>query len=127
VSGVSGSGTDRIEFKIVDRNIEQQIEVFKPHIVGITSVSQNYNRAIKYARIAKKYGLPVIIGGIHISALPATLSSDMDVGVIGESEEAIIELMNLFWEEGHFHKAKLAKICGIVFRNESETIVTESL
>jgi hypothetical protein len=38
---------------------------------------------IEYARIAKEYNLPVIVGGVHISAMPFTLTSDMDLGVIG--------------------------------------------
>lgn len=37
-------GQDHIEFSIVDRDIEKEIHQFEPDIVGITSVSQNYNR-----------------------------------------------------------------------------------
>ena len=116
-------GPDRIEFKIVDRDIEQQIKKFKPHIIGITSVSQNYNKAIKYARIAKEYSLAVIMGGVHISALPSTLSSDMDVGVIGEGEHTIIDIFNLFTNEGHFDKKRLVQVEGVVFRDDENRIV----
>jgi radical SAM superfamily enzyme YgiQ (UPF0313 family) len=117
-------GADRFEFKIVDRRIEEEIKEFNPDIVGISSVSQNYNRAIEYARIAKKYNLPVIVGGVHISALPSTLTSDMDVGVIGEGEETIIDLFNLFEEQRHFNEKALADIKGIVFGKEGEIVVT---
>lgn len=88
-------------------------------------MTQNYNRAIGYAKIAKRYELPVIIGGVHISALPSTLTSDMDVGVIGEGEETIIDLFNLFEEKGHFHKHELENINGVVFRRNDELIVTK--
>ena len=119
-------GHEHIEFKIVDRQIEEQIKTFKPHIVGITSVSQNYNRAIEYARVAKKYSLPVVIGGVHISALPSTLTSDMDVGVIGEGEDTIVELFDLFAKKGSFDRKELAKIEGVVFRDaEKRIIITE--
>jgi len=118
-------GPDYIKFKIVDRDIEQEINKFKPNIIGITSVSQNYNRAIEYAKIAKKYNLQVIIGGVHISALPSTLTSNMDVGVIDEGEETIIDLFNLFEEKGHFDKNELAKIDGVVFRKNGKLIVTK--
>ena len=118
-------GPDCIEFKIIDRDIEQYIKTFKPHIIGITSVSQNYNRAVKYARIAKNYNLPVIMGGVHISALPSTLSSDMDVGVIGEGEKNIIDLFNLFLEKGHFDKEGLEKLSGVVFRRDDKIVVIE--
>jgi len=118
-------GPDCIKFKIVDRDVEQHIKTFKPHIVGITSVSQNYNMAVKYARVAKNYGLPIIMGGVHISALPSTLSSDMDVGVIGEGEKTIIDLLHLFLEKGHFDKEGLKRLGGVVFKREDKIVVTE--
>jgi len=118
-------GQDYIDFKVVDRDIRQAISEFKPTIVGITSVSQNYNKAIKYAGIAKKYSLPVIMGGIHISTLPSTLTEDMDVGVIGEGEQAIVELFSLFEEDGYFDRDKLENISGVVFRKNSKLIVTK--
>lgn len=116
-------GPNRIEFKIIDRGIEEEIKAFKPDIIGISSVSQNYNRAIEYARIAKKYKLPVIVGGVHISALPCTLTRDMDVGVIGEGEAAIVDLFNLFMKEGHFDTKALPKLHGVVFRDREDRIV----
>ena len=117
-------GPDHIKFKIVDRAIENAIKEFSPDIIGISSVSQNYNRAIEYARIAKRYNLPVIIGGVHISALPSTLTNDMDVGVIGEGEETIIDIINLFAGKRHFDEKRLSKIEGIVFRTKGEIVVT---
>ncbi len=116
-------GPEHIDFKIVDRQVEEQIKTFKPHIIGITSVSQNYGRAIEHAKIAKKYNLPVIIGGVHISALPATLTNDMDVGVIGEGEGAIVDLFKLFEKKGQLDKKELATLEGIVFRNSENKIV----
>ena len=77
-------GDDAFKFKIIDRDVREAIKNFSPDVVGITSVSQNFNYAIKYAKIAKKYKLPVLIGGTHISVLPNTLTKEMDVAVIGE-------------------------------------------
>ena len=36
-------GQNTFNFKVIDNNIEKEILDFKPDIVGITSVSQNYN------------------------------------------------------------------------------------
>lgn len=118
-------GPDRFKFKIIDRAVEEQTKEFKPDLVGISSVSQNYNRAIEYAKIAKGYNLPVVMGGVHISALPSTLTNDMDVGVIGEGEETIIELVELFLRKGFWDKEELAKVNGIVFRKGEDIILTE--
>jgi len=118
-------GSDLVEFKTVSRDIAREVNSFKPDIVGITSVSQNYNRAIKHAQTCKKYDLPVIIGGPHISALPSTLTSDMDVGVIEEGEETIIDLLSLFLKRGCFDKGELHNVDGIVFRRDNELVITK--
>ena len=56
-------GEDAIKCKIVETDVEKEIQRFRPDIVGITSVSKNYSKAIEYAKIAKKYELPTIVGG----------------------------------------------------------------
>lgn len=109
-------GNNLIKFKVVEDNIENEIVIFKPNIVGISSVSANYNLAIKYSIIAKKYGVPVIVGGPHISMLPYSLTEDMDVGVLGEGEETICDLFELYKNTGVFDKQKLKFIEGIIFR-----------
>jgi len=118
-------GDDCIEFKIINHSVEQEIAAFQPDIVGITSVSQNYNRAIEYASMAKQHNLSVIMGGVHISALPSTLTSDMDVGVIGEGEETIVDLIGIYLEDGSFDEAHLSDIKGIVFRKSGKIFLTE--
>jgi anaerobic magnesium-protoporphyrin IX monomethyl ester cyclase len=117
-------GYNNVQIKIVRGGIEQQIDKFRPDIIGITSLSNRYNRAMRCAKIAKEYGLPVIIGGMHISVLPANLTSDMDVGVIGEGEETILELVKLFREKGNFDRNELENIDGVVFNRDNKLIVT---
>lgn len=117
-------GHNSIMFKIIDRDIGKEINEFRPDIIGITSVSRNYNWAIRYARIAKEYGLPVIMGGMHISLLPSTLTSDMDVGVIGEGEETVVDLVRLFCDKGSLDRNELDNIDGVAFRRDDKLIVT---
>jgi radical SAM superfamily enzyme YgiQ (UPF0313 family) len=100
------------------------ISEFMPDIVCITSVTQNFNLAIKYAAIAKSHGLPVINGGIHISMLPSSLSPDMDVGCIGEGERTIIDLITLFMRTGRFLPNDLAQIKGIVYHDGTKRAIT---
>lgn len=118
-------GHHAIKFKIVNDDLEKEIKKFKPHLVGMTSVSQNYNLAIRYAKIAKKYGLPVIMGGIHITTLPSTLTDEMDIGVIGEGEQTIIELFDLFKKGKLLHKKNLKKIKGIAFKENGKVVLTK--
>jgi radical SAM superfamily enzyme YgiQ (UPF0313 family) len=118
-------GRNSMKFKIVNQNIEEEINNFKPHIVGITSTTKNYGKAINYAEIAKKHGLLVIIGGVHISTLPLSMTNNMDIAVIGEGERTIIELFNIFEKHENFENDTLKKIDGIAFRNNGKFIQTK--
>lgn len=117
-------GDSLIEFKIVESEIDEHLKSFKPDIVGISAVSPNFNRAIEYAKSVRKYDLPVIVGGVHISMLPASLTRDMDVGVLGEGEETICELIELFKEGEFFNEARLKQVEGIVFRSKDGLLHT---
>lgn len=83
------------DIRIVDRDVKAEISTYSPHIVGITAVSQNYNYAKQDAAWAKAAGAFVIIGGMHISSLPGTMTPDMDVAVIGEGERVICDLLEM--------------------------------
>jgi radical SAM superfamily enzyme YgiQ (UPF0313 family) len=116
-------GKSFFEFKAIDSGIKTAIPEFKPDLVCLTSVTQNYHVVKACAAEAKSHNLPVIIGGIHISMLPGTLSSDMDVGCIGEGEKTIVDLLSLFISKGRFLKDDLAQIKGIVY-HDAQGIVT---
>ena len=113
---------DKIECRVVEGNIEREILEFKPDIVGISAVTQNYNMAVACAAIAKKRGIAVICGGIHISMMPMSLATDMDVGVIGEGEETLCELYGLFRAERKFPKEALKNVKGVAYWNEPGTV-----
>lgn len=117
-------GYNHIDIKIVQQDIEQEINRFRPDLIGISSLSTNYGTAIRCARIAKEHGLPVIIGGQHISLLPSTLTSDMDVGVIGEGEETLVDLVKLFCDKGNLDRNELEKIDGVFFRRDGKLVMT---
>lgn len=118
-------GEENIEFKIINDNIEHEIKNFKPDIVGISVVSQNYNKAIAYAKIAKGHGLPVICGGVHISMMFSSLTKDMDVGVVGEGEETICDLFEIFSRKGKFDNDDLQKIKGIIYWDNDRIAATD--
>jgi len=112
-----------VEIKIVSSNIPKAIKSFRPDIVGITSVSQNYNYAKSYAVIAKQAGLPVIIGGMHISALPYSMTKDMDIAVIGEGERTIVEVIDRLTSPKGIKD--LSDVKGIAFRVNDHSFFTE--
>jgi len=113
-----------LKIKLINRDVEKHIQSFKPHIVGITAVSQNFGHAIRYAKLVHSYRLPTMMGGIHISMMPRSFTKDMDVGCIGEGELTIIRLINVFFEYKGFPPAELEKINGIVFWKNGKLIQT---
>ena len=119
-------GQDTFEFRIVYNHVAKELADFHPDVVGIRCVSQNYNWARKYAQMAKRQGLPVLMGGVHISAMPTSLSDDMDVAVIGEGEETIVELMRLFIARGRFDVDHLSDIRGIAYWRDGQLAFTEA-
>jgi len=116
-------GNDFFQFKIINRAVEEEIKKFKPDLVGISSVSQNYNLAIEYARTAKKYHRPVIIGGFHISMMSSSLTKDMEVGIIGEGEETICELLESFERKKRFDWGEMQKIKGVIYWGDKDKII----
>ncbi len=76
--------------------VEEEIEKFKPDLVGLTvPVSSAINNVLNYAKIAKKYGCTTVIGGWHPTlAVEQTLSSPwIDILVRGEGEFTFRELI----------------------------------
>lgn len=120
-------GDTGFHFKVAHSNIEDELDGFKPQVVGISCVSQNYGLARDYAQQAHERGISVIIGGVHISFLPQTLSKCMNVGCIGEGEDTIIDLMRVFLTHKGFPAAALEEIPGIVYWGEDGALRQTSI
>ena len=111
---------------IIDNASIDEMDRYKPDIIGISSVSQNFDRAIKTAKTIKSmFDIPVIIGGAHITALPHTIPNCFDIGVLREGEQTMLELIDAYDRQGLEHTA-LEKIKGIVFRENGKITITES-
>jgi radical SAM superfamily enzyme YgiQ (UPF0313 family) len=103
-----------IEFRISDSAIIEEIESFRPKLVGISSVSQNFNIAKKYAEFCENQGIPVIMGGIHVSELPECLPGSTIVACRHEGEHTFVKLIKAFLDE-KFSPEFLTDIPGISF------------
>jgi radical SAM superfamily enzyme YgiQ (UPF0313 family) len=116
-------GREKFEFRYMTSSLQDELTSFRPEVVVISAITPNFGYASEYARIAKKEGLPVIVGGMHISAVPESLTEHMDIGCIGEGEETFLELMRLFIDSGCFPAKELAEIKGIVFFDKSGRLI----
>ena len=78
--------------------IKQEVKRLNPEIVGMTCGSITYRKCIETAKAVKQV-LPnckVVVGGWHPSYLPESMLKhpEIDYVVIGEGEQAIVELTN---------------------------------
>jgi anaerobic magnesium-protoporphyrin IX monomethyl ester cyclase len=114
-----------LEIEIVDRDVDNALQRFGPDLVGVSCVSQNFGLATAIGERCREHGIPVFIGGVHISALPASLPRCMDFGVIGEGERTAVEVLRRF-DAGRLDLRELQGIRGLVLRAPSGRIsVTE--
>lgn len=127
-------GKHKYEIKIADENPGKNalkiIEDFKPDFVGITATTVQYPRAMEIATLIKAHNrsIPIVIGGVHVSALPErTLrESNFDIGVIGEGEETFLELVDYCIDCGGTPTIEgLRKIRGLAFKDQGKIAVNE--
>lgn len=112
-------------FKIIDKNFEKTLEEFKPDLICITSVTQNFGIACHYACIAYKNKIPVITGGVHLSSCPHSLTKEMTVGCLGEGENTIVDLFSVFLQHHSFPLSELTLISGIAYWNKDSLVITQ--
>jgi anaerobic magnesium-protoporphyrin IX monomethyl ester cyclase len=99
----------------------KEVLTFSPTHLGITAMSSNIGFAAAFAELVKKNnpGIVVIIGGTHITALPEETMerfSCFDIGVLGEGEETILELLTLAI---HKNSRIFDEVKGIIYRDEN--------
>lgn len=113
------------QFKI-EVNVDRLI-AYKPDIVGVSAFTGTYTQSIKDAlRIKYKLKIPIIIGGPHITALPQNLHPVFDVGVIGEGENVIGKLINLY-KQNSVSSKNLNKISNIVYHKDNQKVITKNI
>ena len=90
-------------------------------IVGISSVTQNFNIAKEIADKVKKHSNAlVLIGGHHITGLPNNLTENMDIAILGEGEQTTLEIVQAYKK----NSLDLSKINGIAYKSNGNLKAT---
>lgn len=103
------------------KEVAAVISNYQPDVVGISAKTQNFASAKILANIVKTINkkIIVIIGGVHPTLVGSKVLEclDIDMGVKGEAEQTIIELLNAI--EG---KKSLDAVPGIIYRKDGKNI-----
>ncbi|MDQ7029047.1 MAG: cobalamin-dependent protein [Ardenticatenia bacterium] len=77
---------DEIPVEIWDENVAPpDYTTLGPHdLVGISSMTLTIERAEEIARVARRQGATVVVGGVHATLSPEHVASFADVVVVGE-------------------------------------------
>jgi radical SAM superfamily enzyme YgiQ (UPF0313 family) len=95
-----------------------EIRAYAPDLIGISTVTPSFSRALLLAKeIKSQLNAKVVVGGPHVTALPApTLRNEcFDIGVVGEGEHTVLDLVR-----GIDSGADLNEVKGIVYRENGE-------
>ena len=115
------------DVKIIDKeDILKSVKKGHFDMIGISSITTEFKKSNQCAKsIREFFNGSLIIGGVHITIMPHHLKeSAFDIGVMGEGENTLLELWNLFNENhGKLNPDELEKINGLVFKNKANELV----
>jgi radical SAM superfamily enzyme YgiQ (UPF0313 family) len=105
-------------------DISEIIKKEAPDVIGLTSSTPNFPRALELARIARDVsGARIVLGGVHASAIPEFIIENyhelIDCVVVGEGEETMLELVDAF-RSG----SSLSGVEGIVYKSGEKIVRT---
>jgi len=113
----------QVSLSLMTDDIFTTIELNKPDIIGFSSTSRYFVQFRNLAtQLKSRFGIPIIWGGVHISIAPHELPESAVLGVLGEGEETVRELLDNF-QEGIF--VNLEAIQGIVYRRDDRLVFNE--
>jgi len=122
----------KVNIKLADENagdnIYKIIDQFKPEFAAITATTAQIAQAGQVASQIKTQAPQtiVILGGIHVSVLPKetlTIIPQVNIGVIGEGEVTLKELLEKYSKYNVLSPQILKNIKGIIYRNAQGLLI----
>jgi len=110
-------------------DILEQVEKQKPAMIGISSITSTFHRAVLLAKkIKEKHPeIPIVLGGQHATIMKEKIHKEndcFDIVVYGEGETTTYEIVKIN-KEGNLKSEYLKKVKGILFNDKNKIIITE--
>ncbi len=115
--------------RIADTRIDNhspldEIRIFKPRLIGLTSMTYGFNIVNDLAKLIKQEDahLPIVVGGIHPTLCSKEIleTGNFDFVVKGEGEITLPDLCRALEE-----KSSIDDVLGIAFRRDGKIIINE--
>src|SRR5690349_19124274 len=85
------------EVRLIDEGIEEVVpETIEADLVGLTVITGTAPRAYELAGQLRERGIPVVLGGPHVTLVPEDAQPHADAIVVGYAEESWPELLRDF-------------------------------
>jgi len=123
-AGVAVKICDFVVYPYSRGALADEMQAFKPAIVGFTSVTMTFDTAMAVVRDAKAIdpAVKTVMGGPHVTfRAEATLKEnpELDVIILGEGEETIVELVHAIEKGAVWHTIK-----GLAYRDSLQIVHT---
>ncbi len=114
----------RVTLSCMTEDVAGAVEREKPDVIGFSCTSRHFTQfEVLAGELKAKFGIPIVFGGVHISIAPNELPRSADVGVVGEGERTLLELMQDYSAGGF---PGLGDIMGIVYRKDEELVINRA-
>jgi len=113
---------DALPLKLGNRRLAEMILSKRPKYVGISAVTISVSNAAELAREIKQKDpdITVILGGVHVTALPQETMKRFpvfDAAVLGEGEETVVEILSALEK-----KRDLREVAGLALRDSDGSV-----
>lgn len=76
-----------IQVEVIDEEHGLMTQLAPADLVGLTGMTMSANRMYRLADAYRAMGIPVVLGGIHVSYMPEEAAAHADALVLGEADE----------------------------------------
>lgn len=97
-------------------------DILKADAVGISSITSTSSRSYEIAKLIKKAGIPVFMGGPHVTYMPDEALDYCDYVIRGEADDIFLDFIEALENGGK----GMDKVPGLSFKRNGEIIHNQS-